>query len=118
MGVSEIAFKRKYYMKKGINYFAYITLIIAFASMFFSSDEKNELSELHLLKDNNLAIGNQIGEFYTLLKNDSIHAFLSIDEAIGYGGPLKLAVVSDTLGNIWGTEIIKSFETVSFIAKL
>jgi len=105
-------------MKKAINYFAYITLIIAFTSMFFSSDEKKELSELHLLSDNNLVIGNHKGEFYTLLKNDSIHAFLSLDEAIGYGGPLKLAVVSDTFGNILGTEIIKSFETVSFIAKL
>jgi len=107
-------------MKKYINWLAYLSLAIAFVIGYigFGDNEKRELIKMNILAENKLQLEEFDTDTYNLFKNDTIFGYLSIGEAQGYGGPLRLVVVADTMGTILGTELIESFETVSFLAKL
>ena len=105
-------------MKKIINWFTYSALVIAFIVGFVNFSNNQELNKLEILADKNLTMGEADADIYEVLKNENLIGYLSTGEAQGYGGPLQVAVIADTSGAIVGTELIKSYETVSFLAKL
>jgi len=105
-------------MKKYINWLAYISLFVAFIVGYVSFNNNNELSKLELLVDNNLQLGESDSGIYKVFKNEQLFGYLTIGESQGYGGPLRVAIVTDTSGVIVGSELVNSFETVSFLAKL
>jgi len=105
-------------MKKYINWIAYLILAVAFIFGYFGRKSDKGLSELVLLTEKHLQIGEGDADIYPLKNENGLVGYLSKGEAQGYGGPLRVAVVVDTSGTIIGTELVKSFETVSFLAKL
>ena len=107
-------------MKKYINWLAYISLAIAFVIGYFqfSDHKKNEVSHLEFIIENEFLLTEFDSETFSVLKNDSLFGYLSIGEAQGYGGPLSIAVLADTSGVIRETELINSYESASFVAKL
>jgi hypothetical protein len=105
-------------MKKYINWFAYLTLISAFVFGYFGRNNDEGLSELELLTEKHLQLGEGDTDIYPLQDEKGLVGYLAKGEAQGYGGPLRVVVVADTSGTIIGTELVKSFETVSFLAKL
>ena len=107
-------------MKNYINWLAYSTLTIAFIIGFvnFNNTKKNEVGQLTYVVDNKLVLEEYDSETYVVLSNDSTVGYLSMAEAQGYGGPLSVAIVSNNSGLITDIELINSYETVSFLAKL
>lgn len=107
-------------MKKFINWLAYISLTIAFIVGYIISNDnrKNEINQLEFVVKNKLILKEFDSETFSVNKNDSLQGFLAIGEAQGYGGPLSIAVFTDTLGVISQTGLIHNFESASFLAKL
>lgn len=105
-------------MKKIINWFTYSALVIAFIVGYVNFSNNHELNKLELLADENLTLGDADADIYKVHKNENLIGYLSTGEAQGYGGPLQVAVIADTLGVIVGTELVKSYETASFLAKV
>jgi len=107
-------------MKKYINWLAYISLAIAFVIGYFqfSNHKKNEASHLEFIIENEFLLTEFDSETFSVLKNDSLFGYLAIGEAQGYGGPLSIAILADTTGIITETELINSYESASFVAKL
>ncbi|PXY02603.1 hypothetical protein DF185_00475 [Marinifilum breve] len=105
-------------MKKYINWIAWISLGIAFCYGIIFTDHSHELEHLKILEAENLQLKEAEEGVYHLYKNGNVSGYLATGTSQGYGGPLQVAVVSDTNGSIIGTELIKSFETPSFVAKL
>ncbi len=107
-------------MKKYINWLAYISLTIAFIIGYFnfSDNERNEISQLEFIVENELLLTEFDSETYSVQKSDCTIGYLAIGEAQGYGGPLSIAIFADTTGAITETELINSYESASFLAKL
>jgi len=107
-------------MKKYINWLAYISLTIAFIIGYFkfSDNKRNEISHLEFIVKNELLLNEFDSETYSVQKKDSLVGYLAVGEAQGYGGPLSIAVFADTSGTIIETELINSYESASFLAKL
>lgn len=105
-------------MKRYTNWLAYISMVIAFIIGYINFGNTDELNQLDILTTNNMKPGKVNGDITEILMNDQLAGYLSIGDAQGYGGPLRVAVVADTSGKIIGTELIKSYETASFLAKL
>lgn len=105
-------------MKKYINWIAYLTLAVAFIFGYFIRNSDEGLSELELLSEKHLLLGEGDADIYQLQNDKGLFGYLAKGEAQGYGGPLRVVVVADTSGAIIGVELLKSFETVSFLAKL
>ncbi len=107
-------------MKKYINWLAYISLFIAFIIGYINinDNEKNEVSHLEFIVENNFTLNKFDSETYSVRKNDSIVGYLAIGEAQGYGGPLSVVVLADTSGTVIETELFNSYETASFLVKL
>lgn len=107
-------------MMKYIHWLAYIALVIAFIIGYITGNdnEKSKVSELTILAKNHLVLGEFLAKSYSIKKNDSLFGYLAVGEAQGYGGPLRIAVISDTEGVIVGTELINDYESASFMAKL
>lgn len=105
-------------MKIYINWVAWISLGIAFCYGIIFTDHTHELEHLKILQAEDLQLKEVKDGVYPLYKKEKLCGYLSTGSSQGYGGPLQVAVVSDTSGSIIGTELIKSFETPSFVAKL
>lgn len=107
-------------MKKYINWLAYISLTIAFIVGYFNynSNKSEELKHLKFITNNNFSLSNTNSDTYSVKNNDSLVGYLAIGTAQGYGGPLSVAIFSDTSGNIKQCELIHSYESASFLAKI
>lgn len=105
-------------MKHYINGFAYITLTIAFIIGFIKSNNDQELNKMQLITDNGLSLIKTSDDVYKALNGEKTYGYMAIGESQGYGGPLSMAVLSNTEGNIEGTQLVKNIETMSFLAKL
>ncbi|MPQ48303.1 FMN-binding protein [Marinifilum sp. N1E240] len=105
-------------MKKYINWFAWISLGLAFCYGVIFTNNTQELEHLKVLQSANLKLGEANKGVHPVYKNDSLFGFLATGSSQGYGGPLQVAVISNTTEGIVSTELLKSFETPSFVAKL
>lgn len=107
-------------MKKYINGLAYISLVVAFVLGYINlnDNKKNEVNHLRFIVENKLSLNELDLETYAVLKHDSLVGYLSIGEAQGYGGPLSIVVLVDTMGTLIESELMNSYETASFLAKL
>jgi len=105
-------------IKKYINWIAYLALAVAFVFGYFGHISDKGLGELGILSEKHFQLGEADADIYPLKNENGLVGYLSKGEAQGYGGPLRVAVVVDTSGTIIGTELLNSFETVSFLAKL
>ncbi len=107
-------------MNKYVNWLAYISLTIAFIIGYFnfSDNKRNEISQLGFIVENKLLLNEFDSETYSVQKNDSLVGYLAIGDAQGYGGPLSIVVLADTTGTITKCELVNSYESASFLAKL
>jgi len=105
-------------MKQYINGFAYITLTLAFIIGFVKSNKDQQLNKMQLITDNGLSLIKTSDDVYKALSGEKTFGYMAISESQGYGGPLSMAVLSDTKGNIVGTQLVKNIETMSFLARL
>lgn len=105
-------------MKHYISGFAYITLTLAFIIGFVKSNNDQQLNKMQLITDNGLSLIKTSENVYKASSGDNTFGYLSLGESQGYGGPLSMAVLSDTKGNIVGTQLVKNIETMSFLARL
>jgi NosR/NirI family nitrous oxide reductase transcriptional regulator len=58
------------------------------------------------------------GETYAAYQGDALIGYISIGEAVGYGGPLKVAAAVEPAGNIIGISIASHKETPSFMERV
>lgn len=105
-------------MKKYINWFAWISLGFAFCYGVLFTNNTHELEHLKVLQSADFKLGEAKEGVHPVYKNDSLVGFLATGSSQGYGGPLQVAVISNTTEGIISTELLKSFETPSFVAKL
>lgn len=104
--------------KKIISCLAYLSLVIAFVIGCVVTDDGDVLKNLHLLSDNALTLGDAEHDVYKVYKDTDLYGYLSIGKSQGYGGPMKCVVLSDNMGKLIETEIVKEFETTAFLNKL
>ncbi len=104
--------------KKIINWFTYSTLAIAFVIGYININNNQELNKLDTLIEKKLKLEDSDTNIYNVHKEETLFGYLSTGEAQGYGGPLQVAVIADSFGSIVGTELVKSYESASFLAKL
>jgi len=107
-------------MNKYVNWLAYISLTIAFIIGYinFSDNKRNKVNGLEFIVENEFLLNEFDSETYSVQKNDSLVGYLAVGEAQGYGGPLSIVVLADTTGAITKCELINSYESASFLAKL
>tara|TARA_R110001583_G_scaffold21807_2_gene82463 strand:+ start:2764 stop:3906 length:1143 start_codon:yes stop_codon:yes gene_type:complete len=105
-------------MKKYINWFAWITLGMAFCYGVIFTDNSQQLEHLKILQAADISLGEAKEAVYPIYQADSLLGYLATGSSQGYGGPLQVAILSNTTGNIIKAELMKSFETPSFVAKL
>ncbi len=107
-------------MNKYVNWLAYISLTITFVIGYinFSDNERNKVNDLEFIVENEFLLNEFDSETYSVQKNDSLVGYLAIGDAQGYGGPLSIVVLADTTGTITICELINSYESASFLAKL
>lgn len=105
-------------MKQYISGFAYITLLIAFCTGYILSDDSKNIKEAKLLTESGLSVRESSDNIFEVYDKNHRLGYLSVGQSQGYGGPLKFAILSDTIGNIIDTELLQNFETNSFVAKL
>ena len=107
-------------MNKYVNWLAYISLTIAFIIGYinFGDNERNKVNGLEFIVENEFLLNEFDSETYSVQKNDSLVGYLAIGDAQGYGGPLSIVVLADTTGTITICELINSYESASFLAKL
>lgn len=104
-------------IKKIVRWCGWISLVFAFVYGQFGQNEKDKVKNLELVRGFDIVKINHTN-FFKVFKNDSIVAFLSFGKANGYGGPLEVAVLADTLGGIVDVELVTYNETFSYIKKL
>ncbi|TLX77637.1 FMN-binding protein [Labilibacter sediminis] len=107
-------------MKKYINWLTYISLTIAFIIGYVNFNDNNteKVNHLNCIVENKLTLTHNNSGTFSAQKKDSLVGYFAIGDAQGYGGPLSVAVLADSSGKIIATELISSYETASFLAKL
>jgi len=104
-------------LKKVVKWLGWISIVLAFIyGQFYRNDNKG-IQNLEIVKNNELKrIGHS--NIYKAYESDTIIAFLATGKANGYGGPLEVAVLADSSGNIMNIELVSYNETYSYIKKL
>lgn len=105
-------------MKKIINWLAYISLTVAFVVGYVIENDSHALDNLRLVAENDLTLKDSEHGVYKAYKGHELYGYIAVGESQGYGGPMKCAVLSDLDGKLIGAEILRTFDTNSFIAKL
>nr|WP_320119587.1 FMN-binding protein [uncultured Marinifilum sp.] len=101
-----------------INGFALASLLIAFYIGQSDTSDIDRISQSQLLKEKKITkICKENGSIAAYSSNNLI-GFISSGHSQGYGGPLEVMILSDTLGNAIDIELIHNTETHAYIEKL
>ncbi|PKQ61605.1 hypothetical protein BZG02_15580 [Labilibaculum filiforme] len=104
--------------KSMINGFAIVSLLISFYIGQSDSKEIDQISKTQLFQENLITkICKEHGSITAYHKNNLV-GYVSTGQSQGYGGPLKVLILSDTLGNTINTELIHNTETHAYLEKL
>ncbi|NOU58474.1 FMN-binding protein [Marinifilum caeruleilacunae] len=105
-------------MKKYINWLAYLSLALAYFYGVIYKEDSQQIQSVHAIQDENIRLGKEHNDIYPVYRKDSLMGYLAFGTSQGYGGPLQVAVLTNTTGEILSTELIGNYETPSFVAKL
>ncbi len=116
-------FKDKTKIEKAVGLFVFISLLAALITGIFLKDRDvlNKMQEIYLKGSFVEIISGQepiiIGKFCNQ-ETERITGYITLTEAMGWGGPLLAATVADSTGVINKIVIIDHKETLSFFRKL
>ncbi|MBI9063762.1 MAG: FMN-binding protein [Marinilabiliaceae bacterium] len=105
-------------MKQLVKWAAYISLLVAFVVGQLSHFHSDEVRLKELSKGRDLERIGITDELYAIKESDTLKRYLCIGQAQGYGGPLRVAVLADSVGTIRQVDLLQHVETFSFIEKL
>lgn len=106
------------FKKSLINGFAITSLLIAFYIGQSNTKEIDLISHSKLFQEYQIdKICKEKGSIIAYRENELIGT-ISYGESQGYGGPLKVMILSDSFGKIIGLELIHDTETHAYIEKL
>jgi len=105
-------------MKKYTQWLVLLSFVIAFGVRFSNLDDSEQIAQIEIIKKNGLTLGTFKEGVYTVSKSDKAYGFLSLGTSQGYGGPLKMAVLTTMDGVIVATQLLQDYETISFLGKL
>ncbi len=105
-------------MKYLTNGLAIVSLIIAyFIGQSLHSDKKNS-TEKSLFQEYSISNTDVLSDIQEVKKKDSLVGYVSFGQSQGYGGVLKVAVLSNKKGKIKKVLLTEHKETESFILKI
>ncbi|BAX82196.1 FMN-binding protein [Labilibaculum antarcticum] len=104
--------------KSLINGFAFASLLIAFYIGQSNTKEIDLISHSRLFQEYQIdKICNEKGSIIAY-KGNNLIGYVSCGESQGYGGPLKVMILADSLGKIINSELLHDTETHAYIEKL
>ena len=108
---------RRIKIERGLAIFAFLTIILAW---FIGGAQQSADIEPVLVEALPAAEHFELvnGETYAAYLDTELIGYLSIGQAIGYGGPLQVAAAVDPAGNIIGIAIASHKETPSFMERV
>ncbi|MFA8434664.1 MAG: FMN-binding protein [Marinifilaceae bacterium] len=104
--------------KKLINGFAIVSLFIAFYIGQSNNAKVNQLSNSELLKKYHITNVCERNGVLNAYHDNQLVGYVATGTAQGYGGPLEVLVLSDTLGKVEAIDLIHNTETHAYITKL
>ncbi|RUT79891.1 FMN-binding protein [Ancylomarina longa] len=106
------------FKKSLINGFALASLLVAFYIGQSSQKETDEFSKSQVFRERQIdKVCKKNGNIAAYSQNHLI-GYVSIGNSQGYGGPMKVLLLSDTIGNTMDIELIQNSETHAYIEKL
>jgi len=104
--------------KKLINGFAIVSLFIAFYIGQSSDKRVNKLSHSELFQKHKISSVCEENGVLIAYKDAELIGYVSSGKSQGYGGPLEVLILSDSLGKVVDIDLIHNTETHSYITKL
>lgn len=105
-------------MKIYIKWLVLLSFVLAFGVRFSNLEDSDQISKLKIVANNDLTLGTFEDGVYSIFKNNKPFGYLSFGSSQGYGGPLKMAVLTNLNGGIIETQLVQDYETVSFLGRL
>jgi len=99
-----------------VGWLALVSLIISYVFGQVNPVEKDQLQKCELLDGSKIEWIRQ-GTF-AVKKGSHVIGYLAEGSSQGYGGPLNVAVLCDSAGNVKDIEVIKNNETYSYFIKI
>lgn len=109
--------KKKLHQKL-ISGLAAVSLLIAFYIGQINNNKATELSTSALVKEYHITHVCDKSSPMKAYHEDQLVGYLSSGTAQGYGGPLNVLILADSLGDVMATDLLHNTETHAYITKL